>query len=80
MTANNACHFAASENLVLVAHEPDKNMIPLVAGSHVRGSPLKASEACNEEIDLLLPGTARWVKLFCPFYRVIGCLCDRWDS
>mgnify|MGYP006950790932 FL=1 len=53
-----------SESLVLVAHEPDKNMIPSAAGSHVRGSPLKASAAGNEEIDLLLPGTARWVFYF----------------
>eukprot|EP00250_Pteridium_aquilinum_P018590 c24131_g1_i1 orf=442-2904(-) len=48
---------APSNGLVLVAHKPEKSIIP--PGSHVRGSPLRAPAAGNEEVDLLLPGTAR---------------------
>ncbi|KAH7431404.1 hypothetical protein KP509_08G046800 [Ceratopteris richardii] len=48
---------AQANGLVLVAHQPHKPFLP--QGSHVRGSPLKAPAAGNEEVDLLLPGTAR---------------------
>jgi len=45
--------------LVLVARDSgqDDGGIP---GIHVRGSPLRASVAGDPEVDLLLPGTARY--------------------
>ncbi|XP_024528312.1 phosphatidylinositol 4-phosphate 5-kinase 9 [Selaginella moellendorffii] len=48
-----------SKSLVLVAHgaSPTGESGATTPGSHVRGSPLKP--AGNEEVDLLLPGTAR---------------------
>ena len=51
------------EGLVLVAHKPDTNVVAAPTGSHVRGSPLKAAAGRGDdeqEIDLLLPGTARF--------------------
>ncbi|KAI5084458.1 hypothetical protein GOP47_0000627 [Adiantum capillus-veneris] len=55
-TVNEAAQ-TPSNGLVLVAHKPQKSVLP--AGSHVRGSPLRAPAAGNKEVDLLLPGTAR---------------------
>ncbi|MCO5582255.1 hypothetical protein L7F22_036147 [Adiantum nelumboides] len=52
-----AAQTTPSNGLVLVAHKPQKSVLP--PGSHVRGSPLRAPAAGNEEVDLLLPGTAR---------------------
>ena len=63
----NVCVAAAEEGLVLVAHKPNTNVIPPPTGSHVRGSPLKASAGRGDdeqEIDLLLPGTARFLFEF----------------
>ena len=54
---------ASEEGLVLVAHKPDTSLTPPPTGSHVRGSPLKAAAGRGDdeqEIDLLLPGTARF--------------------
>eukprot|EP00250_Pteridium_aquilinum_P018594 c24131_g4_i1 orf=168-2762(-) len=48
---------SASNGLFLVAHEPEMNST--LSGPHIRGSPLKTAAAGNEEVDLLLPGTAR---------------------
>ncbi|KAI5063235.1 hypothetical protein GOP47_0021782 [Adiantum capillus-veneris] len=48
---------AASKGLFVVAHEPNKNSSS--SGPHIRGSPLKTAASGNEEVDLLLPGTAR---------------------
>ncbi|XP_022634740.1 phosphatidylinositol 4-phosphate 5-kinase 9 [Vigna radiata var. radiata] len=45
------------QGLVLVPRGADDNSV--VVGSHVRGSRLRASSAGDEEVDLLLPGTAR---------------------
>ncbi|KAK7267799.1 hypothetical protein RIF29_20478 [Crotalaria pallida] len=45
------------QGLVLVPREADDNSV--VVGSHIRGSRLRASAAGDEEVDLLLPGTAR---------------------
>ncbi|CAN6476948.1 unnamed protein product [Victoria cruziana] len=45
------------QGLVLVARGPHQNGV--VVGSHIRGSRLRASAAGDEEVDLLLPGTAR---------------------
>lgn len=48
---------SAAEGLFLVVHEPEKNST--LSGPHIRGSPLKTAATGNEEVDLLLPGTAR---------------------
>jgi 1-phosphatidylinositol-4-phosphate 5-kinase len=32
-------------------------------GSHIRGSMVRVSEAGDEEVDLVLPGTGRFVNL-----------------
>ncbi|KAK9153854.1 hypothetical protein Sjap_001334 [Stephania japonica] len=45
------------EGLVLVLRETDDDSV--VVGSHIRGKRLRASAAGDEEVDLLLPGTAR---------------------
>ncbi|KAK6244651.1 hypothetical protein QUC31_011060 [Theobroma cacao] len=45
------------QGLVLVPRGTDDNSV--VAGSHIRGRRLRASAAGDEEVDLLLPGTAR---------------------
>eukprot|EP01018_Ginkgo_biloba_P012388 Gb_08021 [translate_table: standard] len=45
------------QGLVLVAREPHQE--GTILGSHIRGSPLRASAVGDEEVDLLLPGTAR---------------------
>ncbi|KAJ7546694.1 hypothetical protein O6H91_08G050800 [Diphasiastrum complanatum] len=44
-------------SLVLISHASGPNLS--MVGPHVRGSPLKAGGAGGEEVDLLLPGTAR---------------------
>lgn len=49
--------FSYPEGLVLVPRGSDENSV--VVGSHIRGSRLRASAAGFEEVDLLLPGTAR---------------------
>ncbi|KAF4403347.1 hypothetical protein CsatB_016781 [Cannabis sativa] len=45
------------QGLVLVPRGQDDNSV--VVGPHIRGSRLRASAAGDEEVDLLLPGTAR---------------------
>ncbi|TKY52992.1 Phosphatidylinositol 4-phosphate 5-kinase 9 [Spatholobus suberectus] len=45
------------QGLVLVPRGADDNSV--VVGPHIRGSRLRASAAGDEEVDLLLPGTAR---------------------
>ncbi|KAL3029492.1 hypothetical protein AAZX31_03G167000 [Glycine max] len=45
------------QGLVLVPRGGDDDSV--VVGSHMRGSRLRASSAGDEEVDLLLPGTAR---------------------
>ncbi|CAJ1968863.1 unnamed protein product [Sphenostylis stenocarpa] len=45
------------QGLVLVPRGADDDTV--VVGSHIRGSRLRASAAGDEEVDLLLPGTAR---------------------
>ncbi|XP_061345746.1 phosphatidylinositol 4-phosphate 5-kinase 9-like isoform X2 [Gastrolobium bilobum] len=45
------------QGLVLVPRGADDNSV--VVGPHMRGSRLRASSAGDEEVDLLLPGTAR---------------------
>ena len=46
------------QGLILVPRGGDDNGV--VVGSHIRGSRLRTSSATgNEEVDLLLPGTAR---------------------
>lgn len=42
---------------MLVAHEPGTT----IGGSHIRGSMVRASEAGYEEVDLVLPGTGRYI-------------------
>ncbi|KAG1359626.1 putative Phosphatidylinositol 4-phosphate 5-kinase 9 [Cocos nucifera] len=49
--------FSYPEGLVLVPRGSDENSV--VVGPHIRGSRLRASAAGFEEVDLLLPGTAR---------------------
>lgn len=56
------------QSLVLVPRGDDSSV---VVGSHIRGSRLRATSAAgNEEVDLLLPGTARYGTLFQGFPRV----------
>lgn len=45
------------KGFLLVAHEPGTT----VGGSHIRGSMVRASEAGYEEVDLVLPGTGRYI-------------------
>lgn len=45
------------QGLVLIARGSGENSV--VVGPHIRGSRLRASAAGDEEVDLLLPGTAR---------------------
>lgn len=45
------------KGLLLVTHEPGS--ASTIAGSHIRGSTLRAAAAGDEEVDLLLPGTGR---------------------
>ncbi|ONK57275.1 uncharacterized protein A4U43_C10F18400 [Asparagus officinalis] len=49
--------FNYPQGLVLVPHGSSENSF--VVGPHIRGSRLRASAAGDEEVDLLLPGTAR---------------------
>lgn len=51
------------QGLVLVPRGTDDNSV--IAGPHIRGSRLRASSAGDEEVDLLLPGTARF-DIFAP--------------
>ncbi|KAI4367440.1 hypothetical protein MLD38_023179 [Melastoma candidum] len=46
-----------SEGLILVTHEPSS--VNTAPGPHIRGSTLRAYSVGDEEVDLLLPGTAR---------------------
>ncbi|KAL5546058.1 hypothetical protein UlMin_005745 [Ulmus minor] len=46
------------QGLVLVPRGQDDNSV--VVGPHIRGSRLRASSVGDEEVDLLLPGTARF--------------------
>jgi 1-phosphatidylinositol-4-phosphate 5-kinase len=46
------------QGLVLVPRGTDDDSV--VVGPHIRGSRLRASSAGDEEVDLLLPGTARY--------------------
>ena len=46
------------QGLVLVPRGTDDNSV--VAGPHIRGRRLRASAVGDEEVDLLLPGTARY--------------------
>ncbi|KAJ4791399.1 Phosphatidylinositol-4-phosphate 5-kinase family protein [Rhynchospora pubera] len=45
------------KGFLLVAHEPGS--VSSAPGSHIRGSMVRASEAGDEEVDLVLPGTGR---------------------
>ncbi|KAJ0967245.1 hypothetical protein J5N97_024162 [Dioscorea zingiberensis] len=49
--------FNYPQGLVLVPHGSDENSV--VVGPHIRGNRLRATAAGDEEVDLLLPGTAR---------------------
>lgn len=49
------------QGLVLIPRGTDENSV--VVGPHIRGSRLRASSAGDEEVDLLLPGTARCVMI-----------------
>jgi hypothetical protein len=46
------------DGLILVQRGSDKN-VPVAVGPHIRGSRLRWSSSCFEEVDLLLPGTGR---------------------
>ncbi|KAH9671129.1 phosphatidylinositol 4-phosphate 5-kinase 9 [Citrus sinensis] len=48
------------DGLGIVAEEDDSSVI---AGPHIRGSRLRASSAGDEEVDLLLPGTASRLQI-----------------
>ncbi|KAM0916098.1 hypothetical protein ACQ4PT_010395 [Festuca glaucescens] len=53
---DSACNYR--EGLVLVQRGSDQKS-KVAVGPHIRGSRLRSSSACFEEVDLLLPGTAR---------------------
>uniref|UniRef100_A0ACD6AE57 Uncharacterized protein n=1 Tax=Avena sativa TaxID=4498 RepID=A0ACD6AE57_AVESA len=46
------------DGLILVQRDKDKNG-SVAVGPHIRGSRLRSSSACFEEVDLMLPGTGR---------------------
>lgn len=65
------------DGLVLVPRGTDDSSI--VVGPHIRGSRLRASSAGYEEVDLLLPGTARYQYLHTllisspkPYYNILA--------
>lgn len=47
------------KGLLLVTHEP--SVVDTAPKSHIRGNILKAHSLGNNEVDLLLPGTARYI-------------------
>ncbi|MQM13397.1 hypothetical protein Taro_046323 [Colocasia esculenta] len=49
--------FNYPQGLVLIPRRNEENSV--IVGPHIRGSRLRASAAGDEEVDLLLPGTAR---------------------
>lgn len=49
------------QGLVLVPHGSEDSSV--VVGPHIRGSRLRSSATGDAEVDLLLPGTARYNKL-----------------
>lgn len=49
------------QGLVLVPRGSDDSSV--VVGPHIRGSSLRSSATGDAEVDLLLPGTARYHKL-----------------
>jgi hypothetical protein len=53
------------KGLLLVAHEPSS--VNTTPGPHIRGNTLRAYSIGNKEVDLLLPGTARYLI----FYNII---------
>lgn len=46
------------KGLLLVAHEP--SVVNTAPGPHIRGNTLRAYSIGDKEVDLLLPGTARY--------------------
>uniref|UniRef100_M8CE12 Phosphatidylinositol 4-phosphate 5-kinase n=1 Tax=Aegilops tauschii TaxID=37682 RepID=M8CE12_AEGTA len=52
------------EGLVLVQRGSNQEG-KVAVGPHIRGSRLRSSSACYEEVDLLLPGTARLIFCYC---------------
>jgi hypothetical protein len=50
------------KGLLLVTHEPSS--VSTTPGSHIRGDTLKANSVGEKEVDLLLPGTGRYLFLF----------------
>jgi 1-phosphatidylinositol-4-phosphate 5-kinase len=54
--------WATTRGLVLVARDNGHGNIG-TPGMHIRGSPLRASVAGDPEVDLLLPGTARRLRI-----------------
>ncbi len=49
----------SSKGLLLVTHEP--SFVNTAPGPHIRGNTLRAYSLGDKEVDLLLPGTARYV-------------------
>ena len=47
------------KGLILVTHEP--GFVSTAPGPHIRGNTLKASSIGEKEVDLLLPGTGRYL-------------------
>lgn len=47
------------KGLLLVTHEP--SVVNTAPGPHIRGNTLRANSMGDNEVDLLLPGTARFV-------------------
>lgn len=47
------------KGLILVAHEP--SVVNTAPGPHIRGHTLRAYSMGDNEVDLLLPGTARYI-------------------
>lgn len=51
-------HLILPKGLVLVSHEP--SIVNTEPGPHIRGNTLRAYSMGDSEVDLLLPGTARY--------------------
>lgn len=54
------------KGLILVTHEP--NIVGTTPGPHIRGNSLRAFSVGEKEVDLLLPGTGRYVLLVQTYY------------
>lgn len=65
------------KGLLLVTHEP--NFVSTQPGPHIRGNTLRAFSVGEQEVDLLLPGTARYFTCFGDFYLIVYYILMLWN-